>query len=140
MAIEALAHPPAVKHPVVVDLLRDLQAEIDKKLTDASLEDDAITSLRALRSELDFRNNASIRASVSLFINALSIRAGRTSEDAKSRRKRFDTVYGVRGALSHTGKAEDHQLQAAVRAARELCVELLSDTLEFGTPSDDAGP
>lgn len=139
MAIEALAHPPAVKHPVVVVLLRDLQGKIDETIADSSLDDDARASLEALRNELDFRNKASIRASVFRFINALSNSAGQTSEDAKSRRKRFDSIYDVRGALSHTGKAEEQQLRAAVRAARELCVELLSDTLEFGMPSDDAG-
>jgi hypothetical protein len=138
MAIEALAHPAAAKHGVVVGLLRDLQAKIDETLADLSLDDDARASLKALRNELDFRNKASIRASVFLFINALSNSAGQTSEDAKSRRKRFDSIYDVRGALSHTGKAEEPELRAAVRAARELCVELLSDILEFGMPSDDA--
>lgn len=134
MAIEALAHPPRAKHPIVVDLLRDLRAKIDQTLMGSSLDESATVSLEALRNELDFRHKASIRASVFLFINALSDRASRTAGDAESRRKRFDVVYDVRGALSHSGKAGDEELGTAVGAARELCADLLADVLEFGVP------
>ena len=134
MAIEALAHPPKPKHPVIVDLLRGLRADIDQALARPALDESARASLDALRNELDFRHKSSIRASVFLFINALANLAGRPTGEATSRRKRFDAVYDVRGALAHSGTAADEEVGSAVGAARELCTALLADVLEFGLP------
>ena len=134
MAIEALAQPPRPKHAAVVEILKRLRTELDETLGDPNLDRDAQSSIQALRNELDFRQVASMRATVFRCIDGLAATAGLASTEAAARRKRFDDIYGVRGALSHTGQTSVSELADAVADARALCSELLSQALEYGLP------
>lgn len=131
MAIETLAAPARPKHPAAVRLLESWRVELDGVLAGES-DDDARASLEALHNELDFRRVASMRSTVFRCINWLAKAAGLSVQDAQARRKRFDDIYHVRGALSHSGQAENEEIGRAMTHAKELCTEMLAWALEFG--------
>jgi hypothetical protein len=108
MALEVLA-PVTEKHPEVVKILADFQKAIETQISNTTnLE--TLDALEALRREINFRKETSIRRRVrSLVLNEAPL-------DESSRRnlaKKIVAAYDLRGTVVHTGAIDQQILSEA---------------------------
>lgn len=108
MTLEVLA-PVTEKHVVAQELLTRLRDEIDIRLAEIT-DEEARDSLEALRRELEFRKETSIRRRVRRLI------LDEAPLDKPSRQtlaKQVVWAYDLRGALAHSGSVDSDELYKA---------------------------
>lgn len=101
MVLEVLA-PATQKHPVAIQLLRDLQAEIDSKLA-TEVDQDVRNALESLRKETEFRRETSIRRRVRrLVLDEVPL----NEMEREALAKKVVAAYDLRGSVVHTGSVD----------------------------------
>lgn len=107
--LEVLA-PATEKHPAAVRLVVDLHRDIDDLLT-TEVDPDARDALEALRKEIDFRNETSIRRRIRyLVLDELLLRNSQQCEDLA---RRTVKAYDLRSAMTHFFVIEEEALVGA---------------------------
>ncbi len=108
MVLEVLA-PVTERHPTAVQLLADFQKSIDLQVDGAS-DTETRDAMEALRREIDFRKETSIRRRVRRLVLDLA------SLDEQSRQalaKKVVAAYDLRGTVVHTGAVDSQALSEA---------------------------
>ena len=123
MALEVLA-PNTLKTQRVLELLDEWLREVEdlEKGVGEDTEDGA--SLDALKRELLFRREDSIRRRIrTLVYDTLS--ANGDSEEADKAAKLAVKIYDLRGTLLHEGRLQDKELTEATRDAKQIVERVL---------------
>ncbi len=108
MVLEVLA-PVTERHPAAVQLLADFQESIDLQV-DGAADTETRDALEALRREIGFRKETSIRRRVRRLVLDLA------SLDEQSRQalaKKVVAAYDLRGTVVHTGAVDSQALSEA---------------------------
>lgn len=116
IAMEALAKP-SLKHQVALDLLSRLRCELDEEMMKYESSSEEYRNLEALRRELIFRREDSIRSRVGKLFASLP---GLNSVEADQLQQRALRVYDKRSALLHDGHLPAQELSGLELEAREL--------------------
>lgn len=129
MAVEVLA-PTAEKHAVAQKLILELQEKIDAQIL-VTPDSEAHDALEALRRELEFRKETSIRRRV----RHLVLEQASLDEAARNiLAKEVVWAYDQRGALVHTGSANMQDMHKAYFIALKVIKLILR--VQLGLPAD----
>jgi len=126
VAMEALSSC-TTKHDAAIALLRHWEADLSKVMGNYAPSSEAWLSLDALRRELGFRSEDSIRSQVGKLFAVLP---GVAPEDSALLQRRALRVYDKRSTLVHEGHLPASDLEELEREARELLERVLSSTIE----------
>jgi len=122
MALETLSGHES-KHKVVLDLLEQWRPEVEQQKGKYSQDSEEHEALEALKRELMFRKEASLRSQIrKLVVDALVI-AG--NPDAQEVGRRAVKVYDKRSTLVHQGFLTQAELVETEREAREIVESVL---------------
>ncbi|WP_162587954.1 HEPN domain-containing protein [Variovorax sp. RA8] len=126
IAMEALATPTR-KHDAAMVLLDRWKVELASELSRLDSSSEEFMSLEALRRELDFRGDDSIRSQVrKLFANLEDVNA----EESRALQRRALHVYDKRSVLVHDGYLPKVDLVQLESEARELLENLFMHAAE----------
>ena len=115
MSLESLA-TATVKSTLALELLKKWGAEVDALLARGEVNDDEKTSLDALKRELIFRREDSIRSQIRKLVRTTLAEA----PDSESAAREAVRLYDLRSTLVHEGTLEPQQLAEATSTARVL--------------------
>lgn len=133
MVLEVLA-PEIPKHTSAVQLLTQLTADIDSRLSQCHEEEENF-ALESLRRELDFRKETSIRRRV----RELVLTGPGLPADRKQIARNVVRAYDLRGQLVHTGAADEAELGEAFDAVFNVTKALLRGKLGLGADRTSLG-
>ena len=125
-ALEVLA-PEIGKHAVAVELIVALHAEVEGRLVRES-DPDAIDALEALKREIDFRKETSIRRRIRHLV-LTNVRMG--DADKKALSKRVVSAYDLRGSLVHNGATDPRELVSAWQSTLQTVKLVLQSRLNL---------
>jgi hypothetical protein len=126
VAMESLSSP-SEKHDAAIALLRRWEVELKEEMTIHTPSSEAWLSLDALRRELGFRSEDSIRSQIRKLFAALP---GIPIEEAANLQRRALRVYDKRSTLVHDGQLPAGDLIELEREARELLETIFAATIE----------
>ncbi|MDY0744792.1 HEPN domain-containing protein [Paucibacter sp. R3-3] len=125
VAIESLCTPTR-KHEVSVDLLTRWQAELGAEMEALERSTEEWLSLDALKRELGFRSDDSIR---SQFRKLFASLPGVPAEESKDLQRRALHVYDKRSTLVHEGELPSEELVGLEKEACLLLEKVFAETL-----------
>jgi len=120
MALEAIADA-TLKPPSVLDILTRWRGELDELLAVSEQGSEEAIALDALRRELTFRRDDSLRSQIrKLVSNTLH-----ADPDVAETAREAVRIYDVRSSLVHDGEVAPGALEQATQAARSLVHRIL---------------
>lgn len=122
IALEALASG-IVRTPLVITLLDKWDAEVEDLMQTLDSDSDDAISLEAIRRELIFRREDSIRRQIRNVVQ--STLADRGDPDADQTAKSAVEIYDLRSTLVHEGKLESQVLSKATSDAKAIVERVL---------------
>ena len=128
IAMESLSSA-SKKHEAATSLLRRWEDELTQEMACHASSSEAWLSLDALRRELGFRSDDSVRAQVRKLFAALP---GLSSGESIALQRRALRVYDKRSTLVHDGHLPEGELIALEGEARELLEKILISAIEDG--------
>lgn len=126
VAMETLSSG-TTKHNAAIALLRRWEVDLSKEMGSHASSSEAWLSLDALRRELGFRSEDSIRSQVRKLFAGLP---GVSPEDSAQLQRRALRVYDKRSTLVHDGYLPASELTELEREARELFERVISSNIE----------
>lgn len=126
VAMESLASS-SQKHSAAITLLKRWEVELSEELAVHAPSSEAWQSLDALRRELGFRSEDSIRSQIRRLFAALP---GVPIDESSSLQRRALRVYDKRSTLVHDGQLPAGELVELEREARELLEKIFAATIE----------
>lgn len=126
VAMESLSSS-SQKHSIAIELLRRWEAELTEEMAIHDPSGEAWLSLDALRRELGFRSEDSIRSQIRKLFAALP---GVPTEECTSLQRRALRVYDKRSTLVHDGQLPAGDLIEIEREARELLEKIFAATID----------
>jgi hypothetical protein len=136
VAIESLS-TATQKHDSAIALLRRWELELADEMKRHAESSEAWQSLDALRRELGFRSDDSIRSQVRKLFAGLS---GVSPDELAALQRRALRVYDKRSTLVHDGHLPIGDLIELERDARELLEQVLNSAIEAHSGGEDDGP
>ncbi|MCO5105344.1 MAG: hypothetical protein M9919_15215 [Burkholderiaceae bacterium] len=130
MVLEVLA-PVTERHPTAVQLLADFQKSIDLQI-DGAADTETRDALEALRREIDFRKETSIRRRVRRLV--LDV-APLDEQSRQALAKKVVDAYDLRGTVVHTGAVDAQALSEANETALQTAKLILRARLGLSASS-----
>lgn len=128
VAMEALSRG-SKRHDAAIQVLQRWEADLSKEIGNYAPPSEAWFSLDALRRELKFRSEDSIRSQVRKLFAGLP---GVSPEESALLQRRALRVYDKRSTLVHDGQLQAGELTELEVEARELLEKILLSTMENG--------
>jgi hypothetical protein len=129
IAMEALSSGTK-KHDAAIQVLRRWEADLEAEMRKHPQSSEAWLSLDALRRELGFRSDDSIRTQVRKLFAGIP---GVSPEDSVLLQRRALQVYDKRSTLVHDGQLPASELAELEREARDLLERVLRSAMERGS-------
>lgn len=127
IALESLASS-SQKHAAAIALLQRWEVELAAEISNHAPSSEAWLSLDALRRELGFRTEDSIRSQIRKLFAGLP---GVSTEESASLQRRALRVYDKRSTLVHDGHLPPGELVDLEREACELLEKVFTATIEW---------
>jgi hypothetical protein len=120
MALEALA-TPVKRPPRTVEMINRWAAEVDSQLSQLDRDSEDAAALEALRQEVLFRRESSIRSQIRQLISSTL----QNENDVKIQTRLAMRLYDLRSSLVHDGTIDPQLLATSTSDAKSLVLRVL---------------